>query len=93
MVYLLSGSHGERNHEIHECLSKDILELLGQWVVIILGDFNGHLNELDGRRDANGNRVLNLARSNDLMIGNVEGKCDGAITWTREISASASTTA
>ncbi|KAM7291590.1 hypothetical protein ISCGN_028163, partial [Ixodes scapularis] len=82
VVYFWSGSQEEMNQKIYECLMQDIQELQGQHEVIVLGDFNGHLEELDGKMDANSRRLMNLARRNNLVVSNLEEKCEGTVTWT-----------
>ena len=50
---------------------------------MVIGDFNGHLEELDGRKDDNnGKMVKEWINEYDLMLMNGDEKCEG--TYTRE---------
>ena len=52
--------------------------------LIILGDFNAHLERLDGRKtDENGRMVLEWIDSWDLILLNGDEKCKGTYTWIR----------
>ena len=51
--------------------------------LMVIGDFNGHLEELDGRKDdKNGKMVKEWINEFDLMLMNGDEKCEG--TFTRE---------
>ena len=51
--------------------------------LMIIGDFNGHLEDLDGRKDdKNGKMVKEWINEYDLMLMNGDEKCEG--TFTRE---------
>ena len=51
--------------------------------LMVIGDFNGHLEELDGRKDDNnGKMVKEWINEYDLMLMNGDEKCEG--TFTRE---------
>ena len=51
--------------------------------LLILGDFNGHLETLDGRKDdINGRMALDWSTNFDLVLMNNDVKCEG--TFTRE---------
>ncbi|KAM7298924.1 uncharacterized protein ISCGN_019491 [Ixodes scapularis] len=46
-----------------------------------MGDFNGHLSELDGWEDSNGRRLLWLAEELQLEVLNLRSTCEGQFTW------------
>ncbi|KAG0440868.1 hypothetical protein HPB47_016144 [Ixodes persulcatus] len=46
-----------------------------------MGDFNGHLVELDGREDNNGTMMRQLAEDVELEILNLREDCEGQHTW------------
>ena len=49
-----------------------------------MGDFNAHLERLDGRKtDENGRMVLEWIDSWDLILLNGDEKCKGTYTWIR----------
>ncbi|KAG0432873.1 hypothetical protein HPB47_020427 [Ixodes persulcatus] len=61
----------ETNKEMAKCLNEDVQEMRNHGDdIILLGDFNAHIEELDGRRDGNGQYLLDLIETNDLVLGN-----------------------
>ena len=55
--------------------------------LIILGDFNAHIKELDNRpTDDNGQEIINLINNHNLTLLNMEEKCEGKFTWSNSIS-------
>ena len=52
--------------------------------MILMGDFNGHLGMAGEQRlDENGRILKELADEYNLVIGNLDEKCEGEITWGR----------
>ncbi|KAH6948251.1 hypothetical protein HPB50_023301 [Hyalomma asiaticum] len=49
--------------------------------VLLMGDFNGHLQALDGFQDFNGDLVDLTARDLNLEIANLRDDCEGEFTW------------
>ena len=53
--------------------------------LLILGDFNGHLEKLDGRKeDIKGRTALDWPTNFDLVLMNSDKKCEGTITREKE---------
>ncbi|KAG0417308.1 hypothetical protein HPB47_005708 [Ixodes persulcatus] len=46
-----------------------------------MGDFNGHLVEIDGREDDNGRRLRQMSEDCELEILNLREECVGQRTW------------
>lgn len=89
MVYMWTGREATpMNMELYECLREDIKILSKTYECIILGDWNAHLEELDGHTDTNGRSLETLARDNHFLIVNSLPKCRGRTTWSarRQIS-------
>lgn len=58
LVYMATqGEIPEWNQEIYRCLQKDLTELNTNEPVMIVGDFNGHIIEIDQREDMNGKQL------------------------------------
>jgi len=52
--------------------------------VLIIGDFNGHINEIGHQReDENGRIVKKLINEQCFVLLNIDDKCIGKITWQR----------
>ncbi|KAH7982225.1 hypothetical protein HPB52_003503 [Rhipicephalus sanguineus] len=49
--------------------------------VLLMGDFTGHLQALDGFQDFNGDLVDLTARELNLEIANLRSDCEGEFTW------------
>ncbi|KAL1430218.1 hypothetical protein MTO96_015283 [Rhipicephalus appendiculatus] len=80
LVYLWTGkSSYERNVEILGCMERDISEL--DMPVVILGDFNAHIEDLDGKTDRAGKLLLTWVERLDMIIVNTTEKCTGRTTW------------
>lgn len=70
------------NQGLWRCLEKDMLGIRKMnESIAILGDFNGHLLELDGFEDENGRNMVEFAERHNLQILNLYGKCEGKVTW------------
>ncbi|KAL3188226.1 hypothetical protein MRX96_023972 [Rhipicephalus microplus] len=61
--------------------------LAGCREVPILGDFNGHISELDGYTDVNGKLLIQLSERLQLEILNNIPCCEGQTTWSARGSA------
>lgn len=86
VVYLWTGTGSrEKNSELVRCIERDYHKL-GR-PTIIMGDFNAHLEESDGRTDYNGKLLLDVIDHLDMIMVNAQNKCTGTTTWTaREMS-------
>uniref|UniRef100_A0A6G5ACM2 Putative tick transposon n=1 Tax=Rhipicephalus microplus TaxID=6941 RepID=A0A6G5ACM2_RHIMP len=81
-VYLWTGAKArEENQAMVECISKDIQELGGECEIIILGDMNAHIEDIDGYTDPTGKMIMDMCERLDLIICNSTEKCEGQITW------------
>ena len=82
VAYLWTGNGvREENEQMVNCLRRDINEFKSSVEIILLGDMNAHIEDLDGYTDHNGGMMLDLCQENELVIVNTENKCDGQITW------------
>lgn len=88
LVYMATqGEISEWNQEIYRCLQKDLTEINTNEPVMIVGDFNGHILEIDQREDMNGKQLKTFVELNNLNIGNISEKCKGKVTWQRNTQA------
>ena len=70
----------ENNTKIRRDIEK-MIEKNKKEGLLIVGDFNGHLEELDGRKDdLNGKMVMEWMNEFDLTLMNGDDKCEGTIT-------------
>ena len=82
VVYLWTGSDSkEQNNELVNCLKNDINEFSALGEIILVGDMNAHIDDLDGYTDYNGSLLLNLCEEQNLIIVNRDYKCEGQVTW------------
>lgn len=82
VVYLSVGSSRvKENENLVACLRKDAQRWARDREVIVVGDFNGHISELDGYTDANGALLMQLADDLNLSIANLDPRCEGQVTW------------
>ena len=52
--------------------------------IILLGDFNGHLGYIGYQIENRTGKIINkLIENNDLILLNIDPKCDGKYTWQR----------
>ncbi|KAH6948156.1 hypothetical protein HPB50_023106 [Hyalomma asiaticum] len=73
VIYMaVSGTRLEANEALIECVCQDSECVASDREILILGDFNGHMSELDGYTDANGNLSLRLAERLQLNIANLD---------------------
>ncbi|KAH7975017.1 hypothetical protein HPB49_022834 [Dermacentor silvarum] len=73
--------HSEVNSQLVECLCGDIRRMANGKELLIVGDFNGHLSELDGYTDAKGDHLRHLAARLEVQIANLGPRCHGQYTW------------
>ncbi|KAL1475909.1 hypothetical protein MTO96_036940, partial [Rhipicephalus appendiculatus] len=80
LVYLWTGKNGyDKNVEILACMENDILNI--NLPILIVGDFNAHIEELDMATDRTGKLLLDWVEKMELVIVNTTEKCKGTITW------------
>ena len=74
--------------KINAKLRKDIekrMEVKDDEGLIILGDFNGHIRGLGPHEtDFNGKMILEWMSNFNLILLNMDDKCQGVITWSRD---------
>ena len=51
--------------------------------IIFVGDFNAHMEEIDGRNNWNGSVLREFIKKERLINVNVTNKCRGKYTWSR----------
>ncbi|KAH7955015.1 hypothetical protein HPB49_023977 [Dermacentor silvarum] len=56
--------------------------------VLVMGDFNGHVQLIDGYQDRNGGLMLQLAERLSLEVANLRPDCIGETTWSARNSRS-----
>lgn len=82
VVYLgVSSNQHSENTNVVRCIRHDIERWGHSREVLILGDFNGHIQELDGYTDHNGKLLLEMAQELSLEIANLRADCEGTCTW------------
>ncbi|XP_037502252.1 uncharacterized protein LOC119376525 [Rhipicephalus sanguineus] len=64
-----------------QCISEDIQRWGTDSEVLILGDFNGHIQEIDGFLDFNGDLMQQCTRRRNLNVANLRPDCEGEFTW------------
>ena len=75
-----TGDGAERNRDIRAEIEKAMEENTSEGLMV-LGDFNAHIEKLDGRRtDENGRMVLEWIDTKDLILLNGDEKCKGTYT-------------
>ncbi|KAH7973190.1 hypothetical protein HPB52_022749 [Rhipicephalus sanguineus] len=80
LVYLWTGREvHQRNTETLACLEKDITQM--NRPVVVVGDFNAHIEALDGTTDRAGRLLLEWTERLGLTLLNATEKCMGRITW------------
>ncbi|KAH6924587.1 hypothetical protein HPB50_019625 [Hyalomma asiaticum] len=69
------------NCQIVECIKKDVIRWAEGKQVLLMGDFNGHIQPLDGHQDVNGSLLVQLAEDLSLEVTNLRSDCEGMVTW------------
>ena len=73
---------GRQNNQVIREEMERLIEENEKEGVIVLGDFNGHLEELDGKKDdMNGKMIRSWVEEYDLTLMNGDDKCEGVFTW------------
>ena len=75
----------KETEETNEKIKREVEKLFeGEEEVIIVGDFNGHINGLGyQKQDRNGDMILEWINNNNMVLLNLDDKCEGNITWQR----------
>ena len=74
----------ERNVKIRAELEKRIEKVEDNEALIIMGDFNCHLGFLGYQEEnENGRKIMELINNNNLILLNIDEKCQGTYTWER----------
>lgn len=64
-----------------QCLHGDVRRMDQRVEVLIMGDFNGHLETLDGKQNGNGRLLRRLTDDLDLEVVNLRDTCMGQFIW------------
>lgn len=82
VVYLTvaRGQH-DGNDRTMRCIAEDVKRWATDRQVLLLGDFNGHIEPIDGYQDRNGELLLCCAQELRLEIANLRTDCEGETTW------------
>lgn len=76
--YLWTGKESkEQNVKLVACLKKDMECLKQSGKVVLVGDMNAHIKDLDGYKDCNWKLVLDLCEDQNQILVNREQKCEG----------------
>lgn len=82
VAYMAVGSkQHDANTQLADCIHRDAKVMAADRQIIIVGDFNGHINELDGFTDQNGQLMLQMSDKMELVVANLEPRCCGKVTW------------
>ncbi|KAL3226639.1 hypothetical protein MRX96_024839 [Rhipicephalus microplus] len=60
-----------------QCISDDIQRWGTGSEVLILGDFNGHTQEMDGFLNLSGDLMQQCTRRHNLEVANIRPDCEG----------------
>lgn len=69
------------NCQIIKCIRDDPAHWGVEKEVLLMGDFNGHIQPLDRYQDANGSLMLQLAEELSLGVANLHNDCESVFTW------------
>ena len=84
LVYfsILDNSNKDRNEKIQREIENIVIE--NQEKLVILGDFNGHIEGLGYQnQDERGNMIINWLNNYNLHLMNTDDRCNGIETWER----------
>ncbi|KAH9377410.1 hypothetical protein HPB48_016787 [Haemaphysalis longicornis] len=71
----------DRDHNMGNCIREDVDRWVADKEVLLLGDFNGHIQPLDGLQDPNGDLMLQAAQELSLEVLNLRPDCEGEFMW------------
>ena len=79
--------NGNPEKEINQNTMKEIIEIIDnnqEKPILIAGDFNGHLGYIgELRLNYNGKLANSMIEENGLILLNIDEKCNGTYTWSR----------
>lgn len=83
VVYMATSQEDPKwNDDIYECIKKDIEDTRHGQPVLLLGDFNCHITEIEGK-DKNASGFRKLIERCNLHIANLDDVSQGTYTWSR----------
>ena len=86
LVYLATGNDLATKEE-NNCLMREIEETMEKESGesrMILGDFNGHLGYLGHQEENQNGKVINdFLERNDVVLLNIDERCEGVYSWER----------
>ncbi|KAH6945254.1 hypothetical protein HPB50_007682 [Hyalomma asiaticum] len=83
VVYLTAtrGHHDGNDRVILQCIIEDIKRWAPHYEILLLGDFNGHIQCIDGYQDRNGELMIRCSQELSLDRVNLRANCQGEFTW------------
>lgn len=75
------GTKGVVNPKLRDCVIQDAGFHVDGREILIVGDFSGHIEDLDGHEDTNGKMLLSMADQLMMAVVNLWGSCEGQFTW------------
>lgn len=66
----------EGTDQMLNCLRKDLNEFKHSVQIVLLGDMNAHIEDLNGYADHSGCLMLDLSQQSQLVLPNTENKCE-----------------
>lgn len=88
LYFSVDPGQNAENRCIAQCIAEDIQRWGSNREVLIMGDFNGHVQSIDGFQDHNGALMLQLAETFSLEVANLRPDCIGETTWSARNSRS-----
>ncbi|KAH6946067.1 hypothetical protein HPB50_011429 [Hyalomma asiaticum] len=88
LYFSVDPGQNAENRLIAQCIAEDIQRWGFNRGVLIMGDFNGHVQSIDGFQDHNGELMLQLADTLSLEVANLRPDCIGETTWSARNSRS-----
>ncbi|KAH7967448.1 hypothetical protein HPB49_024871 [Dermacentor silvarum] len=88
-VYLsVDRGQNVENQGIIQCIAEDVGRWRSNREVLVMGDFNGHVQLIDHVQDHNGGLMLQLVERLSLEVANLRPDCIGETTWSARNSRS-----
>ncbi|KAH6930015.1 hypothetical protein HPB50_007961 [Hyalomma asiaticum] len=82
VVYLSVTQELDTNNcQIMKCIRDDVARWGVEKEVLLIGDFNGHIQPLDGYQNVNRSFMLQLAEELSLEIADLRTHYEGVLTW------------